>query len=163
MPETENKYNRGKIYKIVCNKTGLIYVGSTTEKLLSRRLTLHRSNYKQYKQGSLKNFTTSIKVLENGDYDIVLLEAYSCNSKDELYQQERFYIESLPCVNKYVPIRTEDESNAKIKEYKTKYYEDNKETIREKSKLHREQNIEKIREYHRIRSAKKREFKKTLH
>lgn len=27
-----NKYENGKIYRIVCNKTGLCYIGSTTYK-----------------------------------------------------------------------------------------------------------------------------------
>ena len=31
-------YKDGKIYKIVCNNTGLTYYGSTCEKRLSRRL-----------------------------------------------------------------------------------------------------------------------------
>ena len=31
-------YSKGKIYKIVCNVTGLVYVGSTCEPTLARRL-----------------------------------------------------------------------------------------------------------------------------
>ena len=27
------KYQKGKIYKIVCNKTGLVYIGSTIQPL----------------------------------------------------------------------------------------------------------------------------------
>ena len=39
-------YSKGKIYKIVCNNTGLIYIGSTCEPTLARRLAKHVGNYK---------------------------------------------------------------------------------------------------------------------
>ena len=41
-------YSKGKVYKIVCNITGKIYVGSTTKEYLSQRLTLHRANYQLF-------------------------------------------------------------------------------------------------------------------
>ena len=40
-------YQQGKIYKIVCNTTGLLYIGSTTQKFLSSRLSGHMRNYKK--------------------------------------------------------------------------------------------------------------------
>ena len=43
----ENKYQEGKIYKIVCNITGEVYYGSTIEKYLSSRLAKHK-NKKEY-------------------------------------------------------------------------------------------------------------------
>ena len=43
-------YKDGKIYKIVCDNTGLTYYGSTCEKHLSRRLSRHRNNYSYYLQ-----------------------------------------------------------------------------------------------------------------
>ena len=64
---TNNK--QAKIYKIVCNKTGLVYVGATCKLLLCQRLTKHVSDYKRYLNGKT-NFITSFKILENGDYDI---------------------------------------------------------------------------------------------
>ena len=44
----ENKYQRGKIYKLVVDD---VYYGSTTETRLCRRLAKHRSNYKCWKEG----------------------------------------------------------------------------------------------------------------
>jgi predicted GIY-YIG superfamily endonuclease len=41
-----NKYQQGKIYKIVCNETGDIYIGSTIEPTLARRLAKHVAKYK---------------------------------------------------------------------------------------------------------------------
>ena len=57
-------YKEGKIYKIVCDNTGLTYYGSTCEKRLSRRLSKHRSDYKSYLNNPEYNFCTSFKVLE---------------------------------------------------------------------------------------------------
>ena len=41
-------YTLSKIYKIECNVTGLVYVGSTCEPTLAKRLTKHVGNYKSY-------------------------------------------------------------------------------------------------------------------
>ena len=80
-------YSRGKIYKIVCNETGLIYVGSTCEPTLARRLAKHVGDYKCWKKEK-RNFVTSYKILEKQNYDIVLLESCSCESKDELHKEK---------------------------------------------------------------------------
>ncbi len=40
-------YANSKIYSIECNKTGLVYIGSTTAPTLARRLAEHRSNFKK--------------------------------------------------------------------------------------------------------------------
>ena len=45
-------YERGKIYKLVCNKTGKVYIGHTTKQLLSERLAEHRYQYTQYNKGN---------------------------------------------------------------------------------------------------------------
>jgi hypothetical protein len=120
-------YQLGKIYKLVCNVTGLVYVGSTCEKSLARRLAGHKATYKTY-LNQKKKFMTSFKVLENDNYDIVLIEKYPCDSKEELHKKERIYIESINCVNKYIPCKTIDERN----EYLKIYEENNKEKRKEK-------------------------------
>jgi hypothetical protein len=67
-------YQKGKIYRIVCNITGLTYYGSTCEPTLARRLAKHVGNYKRFKDGKEESYMTSYKVLEGGDYTIVLVE-----------------------------------------------------------------------------------------
>ena len=42
-------YGNGKIYKIECLTTGLIYVGSTTKQYLSQRMDKHRMEYRYWK------------------------------------------------------------------------------------------------------------------
>ncbi len=90
-------YEQGKIYKIVCNVTGKVYIGSTIE-TLARRLARHRATYKYFKECKYK-YVTSFQIIAQGNYDIVLIESYPCESKDELNKQERHFIESLECVN----------------------------------------------------------------
>ena len=73
---------------------------------------------------------------EKGNYDIVLIEEYPCQNKDQLHSRERFYIESIKCVNKIIPTRT-------VKEYN----ELNKESMTIKRKEYREKNSDKIKAY----------------
>ena len=94
-------YKNGKVYKIVCNITGKVYVGSTTQ-TLSMRLTGHRKEYKRFKEGK-RNNVSSFDIIQQGNYDIVLIENVSCESKEELHRQERHFIEFLECVNKCIP------------------------------------------------------------
>ena len=134
-------YQLGKIYKIVCNTTGLVYFGSTTEPNLSRRLAKHTAHFRQYTNGG-GHFTTSYEILKNNNFEIILVEQYPCNSKDELYTRERYFIENNECVNKIIPTRSPEE---KI-EYLKKYNEENKERLTKLKKQYREQNKDKLAE-----------------
>jgi len=154
-------YDNGKIYKIVCNKTGLIYIGSTTKKLLCQRLTNHVCLFKRYKNGK-HNFITSFKVLENNDYNIILLENFPCESKDELHARERYYIESIECVNKCIPTRKIKEYNEKnkdkIKEKMKEYRDNNKDKISDKKKEYYENNKDRIKKYYENNKDKIKEY-----
>jgi hypothetical protein len=52
----ENRYRNGKIYKIVCNITGLTYYGSTCEPTLARRLAKHRGCYNRWLKSDANQF-----------------------------------------------------------------------------------------------------------
>ena len=92
-------YQLGKIYKIECNVTGKVYIGSTCEPTLARRLTKHVGNYRCYLKGTYL-YVSSFDILQNEDYDIVLIESYPCNSKDELHARERYWTNNIDCINK---------------------------------------------------------------
>jgi len=128
-------YQNGKIYKIVDNTTGNIYIGSTAEKYLSRRLQRHLANYKRYIDKKEK-YLSSFEILKNNNFEILLLETFLCNNKYELEQKERYYIENNTCVNKNIPTRTIKEwwevNKDKVNKIKKEYYENNKEKILEK-------------------------------
>ena len=138
-------YSKSKIYKIVCNITGLIYIGSTSQ-TLTRRIQDHKKNYKYYLNEKY-HYVSSFKVLENNNYDIILLEDYSCERKEQLHARERYWIENTECVNKVIPTRTQKEywedNKQKIAQQRKKHYEDNKETINKKHKEYCLKNKEK--------------------
>ncbi|RZK14124.1 MAG: hypothetical protein EOO43_16805 [Flavobacterium sp.] len=159
-------YADGKIYKIIDNTNGNIYIGSTAEPTLARRLAKHRSNYNRYLNGQC-HYVTSYDILENGDYSIILIEKYSCDSKDQLKARERFHIEGNKCVNKYIPGRTNKEyrmdnkeriievskeyrikNKERISQAKKEYYVNNKERIIEAVKEYSIDNKERIKERH---------------
>ena len=116
-------YNKGKIYKIVDNTNDNIYIGSTCEPTLARRLAQHKKDYSKYIKG-VRGFTTSFLILENNDYDIVLIEDVKCDNKDQLFQRERYYQDSIPNVNKLKNARTSEE-NISVHNLSNKVYENN--------------------------------------
>ena len=96
------------------------------------------------------NFVTAYKILENGNYDILLLENVNCENVDQLRARERYYIENLKCVNKRVEGRTlkeyREQNKDALKEEKKEYYQKNKEYIMTKTKNYYENNKEKANE-----------------
>ena len=159
----ESKYQNGKIYKIVCNESGKIYIGSTT-KSLKKRLIHHKCEYKRYLQGK-ETYTTSFEIIDNNNYHIELICNYPCNCRKELETMEGKYIKEIECINKNIPCRSnkeyrkqyyEQNREQKIKQQK-EYYEQNREQIREQQKQYREQNREQIREYDKQRYEQNRE------
>tara|TARA_R110002126_G_C10215879_1_gene478492 strand:+ start:43 stop:570 length:528 start_codon:yes stop_codon:yes gene_type:complete len=108
-----------KIYRIVDNTNGNIYIGKTKQKYLSKRLGQHKTRMN----------CMSSKIIKNGDYKIELIE----ETDDET--RERYWIENTECINKQIPGRTYDE-----------WYRDNKEIISEKQKKYRKKNKENIKE-----------------
>lgn len=97
-----SRYSRGKIYQIVSESTEDIYIGSTTEPLLSRRLASHMVSYKCWVEGK-SNYVSSFDILKYGDHQILLLEEYPCRSKDALHAREQQWIDQNRdiCVNKF--------------------------------------------------------------
>jgi hypothetical protein len=114
-----NKYNNGKIYKIVCNITDDVYIGSTT-KTLKYRLERH-----------LDSNCISKDIIKNGDYKIELIENYPCNNNNELRKREQYYIDNLKCINIRNAYTDQKEYN---KEYYKKYIIKNKDNILKQKK-----------------------------
>ncbi len=101
-------YQNAKIYKLVCNETNKIYIGSTTNPRLSQRKAKHKCDYKRYINDK-RGYVTSFEIVKNNNFEIFLIENVDCNNKDELRMRERYYIEKFDCVNKYIPGRTQNE------------------------------------------------------
>ena len=110
-------------------------MGATCQKKLCTRLAQHVSK---------KNDCSSKGIIERGNYEMLLIESYPCNSKDELHRRERHFIETLDnCVNNKRPIRTKEEK----KEYNKEWYVENKTDILEKQKKYNDENKEQKSEY----------------
>jgi hypothetical protein len=154
-------YRQGKIYKIVCNTTGLTYYGSTCEPTLARRLANHKTSYRYWKSGKKIGNVKSFGLLENDNYVIVLVELFPCHRKIELHQRERYYIENNDCVNKNVPSRTNSEWHADNREhelqYRANYYKNNRDTILENASQYLVNNREEINKRKKERYLKNRE------
>ena len=140
-------YNEGKIYKIVCNLTNEIYIGSTCMPTLAKRLADHRSKFKRWNEGKGGN-TKSFQIIERCDYSIVLIENVNCETKEELFKRERYHIESNTCINKVIPLRTRAEYRDEHKEEIKQYYLDHKEEIKQYYLDHKEQKKEYEKEYY---------------
>ena len=148
-------YKNGKIYRVVCSETGREYIGSTCSTLV-KRMSTHRNN--KHNKCMTKDFI---------EPKIFLIEDYPCDRKDQLLSRERFYIESMDCVNKQIPTRTKKEWTEENKDYykiyqkqyhqdnkdhlnqiKKEYREKNKDHLNQKKKEYRENNREKIKIQH---------------
>jgi hypothetical protein len=132
-------YQNGKLYKIVCNVTDEVYIGSTCQPTVARRLAKHVDNYKEHKKGKRSN-TTSFRIIERGDYCIYLIESFPCDSKDELTKREGEVIRQMKTectvVNCVIPGRT-----------KAEYRIDNADKIKADKQIYRENNVDKIKVY----------------
>lgn len=93
-------YADGKIYKIICLTTGLIYVGSTCQPLC-KRLAGHRAK---------TNRARSKKIIEAGNYIIVLIENFPCENIEQLNAREYEVISSTTCINR--KLLTDEERKA---------------------------------------------------
>ena len=128
-------YQQGKIYKLINHELpNLVYYGSTTQ-TLNKRLQCHKDDSKRTNNSSKIMFSI-------GCPEIILLEYYPCETKQELEAKEREWIEGNECVNHYIPGRTQKETI----ELKKQHYQDNKEIYKLKNKKYRQDNNEKIKE-----------------
>jgi hypothetical protein len=148
----DNKYQQGKIYKIVAYETNEIYIGSTIQSL-NARYSRHKSDFKVW-VNTKKKYCSSAKMFQAHGLDnckIVLLENFPCENKKMLEAREGWYMDEYDCVNNRKAGRTKAEydikyrkelnayanqyrkaNKEKIKTHKAQYYKDNKKKLLEK-------------------------------
>ena len=112
--EVDERYKNGKIYQIVCNITGEVYIGST-KAYLTDRMSKHLNENNMHD-------CVSKRIIDRGDYTPSLIENYPCRNKSELLWRERYHTETMKCININRPIITEEER----KQLKHDSYERNK-------------------------------------
>ena len=155
----------GVVYKILCNKTDEVYVGSTITSF-NKRMIAHRFFLKKYDNGENVSYCSAYDILRRGDYSTEILEELDTPDKRELHKCETKWIKELNSINKMKKAYAtpeEKRETAKLRfateEYKKKkaqwdkkYCENNKEKILEQKREYHKQNKEKI-------SEKKKEYR----
>lgn len=96
-------YSTGKIYRIVCEETGEVYIGSTITSL-----NLRYNNHKC--EAYLENrFCVSRQIIHRGKHRIELIEDYPCENREQLLWRERHWIDQTECINKVPPVVSTEE------------------------------------------------------
>ena len=139
----------GKIYSIRSYETDDIYIGSTKQQKLCKRMDNHRRNYKFYLKNGRK-YMTSCEMLKYNDAYIELIEEVKNCTKDELRKLEGQYIrENENCVNKRIEGRTKNDyrrdNKEKINKQRKGHYNENKTELLEEKKIYYAENKDKIK------------------
>tara|TARA_R110001632_G_scaffold82731_1_gene183489 strand:- start:140 stop:595 length:456 start_codon:yes stop_codon:yes gene_type:complete len=104
-------YSSGKVYMIKSLINHDCYIGSTIQ-TLTRRLQKHITD-----TNCDKRQCESYKII-NDKHKIILLENYSCKTKEELLKREQYWMEQFPdCINKRRAVRTKEQQKEYMKEY----------------------------------------------
>ena len=117
-----NKYQYGKIYRIVNNIDNEVYIGSTCKTLNSRFSTC-----KTYANKETENRKLFIHMRNLGidNFRIELVEDYPCFSKEELLIREDYWLSEIGTLNEIRAHLTTEERENKWKVY----YEKNTDSI----------------------------------
>ena len=98
-----------RIYKIKCNITNKIYIGSTYSNNLRKRLCMHYNSYLSFLRGNY-HYISSFDTLQNDNFDIELVQLFPCNNRHELHIREGYHIQNtVGCINRNVAGRTHAE------------------------------------------------------
>ena len=146
-------YTSGKIYKIfVEGADEFCYIGSTIQ-TLKDRLSHHRSaRDAQYKFASAPFFQEGNNVL------IEILEAYPCNSKQELLAKEAEWLLKFPdALNKNTPVLDAEERHKRRKALCLKNYYEDRERRNKMSKEYKEAHKDDIAEKRKTPEARAKE------
>ncbi len=158
-----NRYQSSKIYKIYSDLGDKVYIGCTTKQYLSQRMAKHKYDYTYYKKKREDTgfaFVYSYLLFDEYGVDnckIELLEAYPCNSIDEIRKREAHYIKTIPNINNYhnwTPERIEEKKQTERKK-SIEYYRKNIDIIAEKRNSNKEKYNLKQREKYRLMKANK--------
>ena len=147
----------GYIYKIICNHSNDVYVGSTFNRL-SDRLRQHISHYSIWSSGTVNEVNEHVCVsiypyFEKygvSNFTIVPIKQYEVIDRKHLMMYEQIWINKLKCVNKHAAFNPLNQSGklryhsnkARINDWKSK----NKDKIDSINQRYREKNRDKISE-----------------
>lgn len=147
-------YSKGKVYSLTCDDPNLVYYGSTVLELKQRE-SIHKDDYKNYKENGTK-YCSSSKLYKVGGVKINLVLECPCNSLKELRQIEQTYINNNDCINEqnaYLDKEEYEKSDKRINDKKIaneKYFKSDKCKKTRKNYNQTEERKEANREYKRL-------------
>ena len=141
-------YENSKVYKLQC-VSGHFYIGSTSN-TLAKRLGQHKAK-------ALTRPECRVYKHINGEWDnvrIVLVEAFPCESKEQLNKKEDEHIQrelnNPLCLNSKGAAFDKDRRVVQNAEWQAKHYQDNKATYNANARAyylaHREERIQASRD-----------------
>lgn len=130
----------GRVYKIICAVSDVVYVGSTFDQLKYRWVS-HKAYYKRYQKGQASG---KLSIFEHFDehglekFKIVLIKEYPSCDRKHLRVYEQLWINKLTCCNDtkaFQPLwKARDAINSR------EYYAKNKERINESNRHNHHRN-----------------------
>jgi len=150
------RYENGKIYKMVNDVDDNIYVGSTCLSL-AKRIYQHRALSK------IKVKRLVYEKLNQIGWDnvhIILVESFPCENKMELLKRERHHIDLLkPKLNKSMPMRIDEEVKQTKQKSSKKYYETHQNDWKKRRQTEEYKAYQKA---YREKARQKQSFNKTI-
>jgi hypothetical protein len=152
-------YNKSIIYRLVCKDPSITdeYIGSTTNKNRRKQEHKYNCNNENSKKYDIPVYQF---IRENGgidNWDMIVLEEYSCENKLQLEMRERHWFEERKStLNIHNPRRTEKEKKDFRKEYEktekrieyNKRYEDERKNEEDRIQYKKQyEKTEKCKEY----------------
>ena len=152
-----NRYNNGKIYKLVDQVNGYFYIGSTCNPL-SKRLSWHKTKARNDTERKVYKYFNSISW---DNVKIILIEEHYLENREQLIREEdkviQMYLHDEKCLNSIRAFVAPEEARENhklyrehnkdvIQERRKLQYEQNKDVTLENNKLYYEQNKDAIRE-----------------
>lgn len=128
-------YQKTKIYYIPVGNDR--YYGHTTQSLCTRKAH-HKTDFKTHPNMKIYKTMREVGLSEN-DIDLIWVEDYPCENKEQAHARERYYVEQFGSLNMRLPTITQEERD----EYHKHYNEAHKDIRREYSKQHYQTNKEK--------------------
>ena len=140
-------YSKCCVYKLCCKDPEIdqFYIGSTTNP--TKRKCDHKKcctkvndkEYNTYKYQFIRDHGGWL------NWDLAVIEEFSCNSKMEQHKIERQYIENLkPSLNKAIPANYQAGDVYSQTEYNNSYYIDDKDKIIKQNKQYYDNNRDHI-------------------
>jgi hypothetical protein len=136
-------YSKTKIYRITFNN--MSYYGHTTQPL-SKRRNHHKEDFKKHPNQKVYKAMRKAGMTAD-DIELIWVEDYPCETKEQAKSRERFYIENFGTLNCRLPYK----EGITEQEYKREYYENNRDKIFAYKREYRENNRDEL-------NAKKREY-----